>query len=124
MSVALPPGRLADRVEQQVIGADYGADGYTTRAQADDLADRVALGPGTRLLDLGCGRGWPGLYLATITGCHVVLSDIPVQGLRAASGRARADGLAARAQVVAAGGAQLPFRASVFDAVVHADVLC
>jgi hypothetical protein len=66
----------------------------------------------------------PALYLATITGCHVVLSDIPVRGLREASGRARTDGLAARAQVVAAGGAHLPFRAGVFDAVVHADVLC
>ena len=35
-----------------------------------------------RLLDLGAGRGWPGLYLAVRTGCQVVLSDVPLEGLR------------------------------------------
>ena len=30
--------------------------------------------PLTRLLDVGSGRGWPGLYLAGRTGCRVVLT--------------------------------------------------
>ena len=54
----------------------YGANGYTTAAQANLLAQRLDLGPGKRLLDVGSGRGWPGLYLAASTGCTVVLTDL------------------------------------------------
>jgi SAM-dependent methyltransferase len=71
-----------------VIGSDFGADGYTTVEQADELARRLELRPGLRLLDLGCGSGWPGLYLAMRTGCQVVLSDVPLDGLRSAKARA------------------------------------
>ena len=59
-------------LEDQVLGSDYGATGYTTRDQADDLADHLHLGPGDRLADIGAGSGWPGLYLATKTGCQIV----------------------------------------------------
>lgn len=124
MSVALPLGDIADRVERLVIGADYGADGYTTRAQADELARSLDLRPGVRLLELGSGRGWPGIYLARSSGCHVQLTDLPLAGLRTAAARATAEGLTGRHGVAAADGAHLPFRAATFDAVVHADVLC
>ena len=77
-----------------------------------------------RLLDLGSGRGWPGVYLAKTTGCQVVLTDLPVDGLRIAAARAAAEGLDGRCAVVAASGRHLPFAAGTFDAVVHADVLC
>src|SRR5262245_58853227 len=49
------------RIERAVIGGDWGANGYTTIAQADLLGDALGLVPGMRLLDLGAGRGWPGL---------------------------------------------------------------
>ena len=112
------------RAEQAVIGGDWGANGYTTAAQADVLAEALALAPTTRLLDLGAGRGWPGLYLAQRTGCEVVCTDVPVEGLRAAVARARVEGLSARSAAVVASARQLPFRAVGFDAIVHTDVLC
>jgi SAM-dependent methyltransferase len=114
----------ARRIERRVIGGDWGANGYTTMAQADTLADRLGLSAGDRLLDLGTGRGWPGLYLAARTGCRVVLADLPLEGLRAAADRAAAEGLAARVGVVVAAASGLPFRAGGFDAVIHTDVLC
>jgi cyclopropane fatty-acyl-phospholipid synthase-like methyltransferase len=46
-------------------------------AQADTLAGELRLSAGDRLLDLGSGRGWPGLYLAASSGCQVVPSDLP-----------------------------------------------
>jgi hypothetical protein len=58
------PSQLARQIEQRVIGGDWGANGYTTRAQADTLARELGVSAGDRLLDLGTGRGWPGLYLA------------------------------------------------------------
>jgi len=118
------PSLLTRQIEQRVIGGDWGANGYTTRAQADTLARGLGLSAGDRLLDLGTGRGWPGLYLAARTGCRVVLADLPLEGLRVAADRAAEEGLAARTAVVVAAASGLPFRAGSFDAVIHTDVLC
>ena len=115
---------LSRRIEQAVIGSDWGANGYTTVAQADLLGRLLRLGPGTRLLDLGAGRGWPGLYLASRTRCEVVLSDLPIDGLRAARTRAGHEGLSGHASVVVASARRPPFRPATFDAVVHTDVFC
>jgi 2-polyprenyl-3-methyl-5-hydroxy-6-metoxy-1,4-benzoquinol methylase len=118
------PSLLARRIEQRVIGGDWGANGFTTMAQADTLAHQLHLSPTDRLLDLGTGRGWPGLYLATTTGCQVVLTDLPLEGLRVVANRAAREDLAARTGVVAAAASALPFKARSFDAVIHTDVLC
>ena len=115
---------VVEQIERAVIGGDWGANGYTTIGQADRLADALQLGPGDRLLDLGAGRGWPGLYLALGTGCRVVLTDVPPEGLRLAVLRAGAEHVAGRVAAVASTARSLPFRAGSFDAVVHTDVLC
>jgi ubiquinone/menaquinone biosynthesis C-methylase UbiE len=114
----------AREIELAVIGGDWGANGYTSSAQAGLLARVLKLGPGVRLLDLGAGRGWPGLYLAASTGCEVVLADVPVEGLVPAMARAGRERLSGRAVAVAASARRLPFRPTVFDAIVHTDVLC
>ena len=118
------PAEVSRRVELAVIGGDWGANGYTTMAQARLLAGRLALRPGMRLLDLGAGRGWPGLYLSAATGCQAVLADVPIEGLRAAAARARREGLAGRAGLAVATARALPFAPAAFDAIVHTDVLC
>jgi 2-polyprenyl-3-methyl-5-hydroxy-6-metoxy-1,4-benzoquinol methylase len=118
------PSPTTREIERRVIGGDWGANGFTTMAQADTLADKLDLSAADRLLDLGTGRGWPGLYLATRTGCQVVLADLPLEGLRVAADRATSDGLAARTGVVAAAASGLPFQAGSFDVVIHTDVLC
>lgn len=110
--------------EQRVIGGDWGANGYTTITQADGLADRLDLRQGDLLLDVGAGRGWPGLYVAATTGCAVVLADLPVEGLTVARARIATEHLEQRAWCVNASASDLPFRAASFDAVVHTDVLC
>ncbi len=115
---------VAREIERRVIGGDWGANGYTTIAQADQLAAGLQLSAADRLLDIGTGRGWPGLYLAARSGCRVVLADLPLEGLRVAATRAHADGLAARTSVVAAAASGLPFHAGSFDAIIHTDVLC
>ncbi len=119
---ACAPVMLA--IERRVCGCDYGGSSWTTRGEADRMAALLALRPGARLLDLGAGSGWPGLYLAATTGCDVTLVDLPVNGLKVARDRAQADGLADRARAMVADAAALPFPEGAFDAISHSDLLC
>lgn len=117
-------GAVHVQVERAVLGSAFGANGYTTRAEADLLAEVLHLDDASRLLDLGSGRGWPGLYLAERSGCRVVLADLPEEGLRTALARASNQRARVRASAVVAAGASLPLRQRSFDAVVHTDVTC
>ena len=72
------------RDRQRVRGADYGGTSWTTRSQAERVVSRLELSPGLRLLQVGGGAGWPGLFLATRSGCEVLISDLPLEGLRMA----------------------------------------
>lgn len=119
----LPQAEAALAVEREVIGANVGANGYTTLAQADELIGLLGLKHGRRLLDVGAGRGWPGLYLAAKSGCEVVLADVPETSLAGALVRADKQRLGRRASCVRATGERLPFRARSFDAIVHTDTL-
>jgi 2-polyprenyl-3-methyl-5-hydroxy-6-metoxy-1,4-benzoquinol methylase len=114
---------IVDEVEREVIGEVWGANGFTTVAEAEDLGRRLNLHTGSRLLDVGSGFGWPGLYLARQTGCEVVITDMPTEGLEVASRRAQAEGLRSLG-AVAASARYVPFAEGSFDAIVHTDVLC
>lgn len=114
------PARM--QIEAAALGVTYGSTGYTTRTQADHLADHLLLGPGVRLADIGAGAGWPGLYYATTTGCTVIGTDLPLDGIRRATDRAADEG--APAGYVVATGRYQPLRSAAFDAAVHTDVLC
>ena len=115
---------VAAEIEDAVLGGRWGANGYTTREQADVLAREARIGPTSRVLDIGAGRGWPGLYLATSTGCEVVLVDVPMAALVAGRQRLESEGLSHRATAVGGSATMLPFGAAAFDAIVHTDVLC
>ena len=111
-------------IERAVCGCDYGGTSWTTRREAEQVGELLGLAPGQRLLEVGAGSGWPGLYLARTTGCDVTLADLPLAGLRIAAERAVADRLPGACWIVLADGAALPFGSGAFDAVSHSDVLC
>ncbi len=111
-------------LERSVYGCDYGGNGGTTRPEAERIAQLLELQPGATLLDVGAGSGWPGLYLAQLTGCNVVMVDLPLAALSIARERAAADNLSERCEAIVADGAALPFRDASFDALNHSEVLC
>ena len=111
-------------LERSVLGCDYGGTSWTTRLEAVRIAGLLGLRRGVQLLDVGAGAGWPGLYFAQVSGCDLVLADLPFVGVQIALGRAAADGFAERCGAVVADGAALPFREGSFDALSHSDVLC
>lgn len=110
--------------ELEVLGSDYQANGYTTMSQADDLGIHLRLRGDDRLLDIGAGCGWPGLYLAKKYGCDLVVIDPIIDGVRVAGARAVHDQMARRESGIQGLGSDLPFVERSFDAVVHADVVC
>lgn len=111
-------------IGRAVLGTDYNANGYTTRAQADRLGDLLDLAPGRLLLDVGSGCGWPGLYLADRHDCAVIALDPVLSGVRTAHRRIGDDAMTGRAWALAATAEALPVRPSSVDAVVHTDVMC
>lgn len=118
--VAAEPVML--RIEREVTDSDYGASSYTTRGQADRLASLLDLAPDKHLLDVGSGAGWPGIHLARSTGCNLILTDLPPEGLRRAHRRMRHEGV--RGVVINASGGHLPLRNEALDAATCSDVLC
>lgn len=119
---SLRASRAGSEVERQVIGANVGANGYTTLAQADHLIEALEITAKSRLLDIGSGRGWPGLYVSAMTGCRAVLSDLPKAAVHAAERRRQKQQLG-RTTVVRASATHLPFVNRSFDAICHADTL-
>ena len=114
---------LLDDIERRVIGDVWGANGFTTVEQADTLGAYLDLDNDSSLLDVGTGLGWPGLYLAKRSGCRVVITDLPFDGLTIARRRAGREGIDLIGATVGSA-RRLPFKGSVFDGVVHTDVLC
>ena len=114
---------VIDEIERRVLGETWGANGYTTVAEADQMLDRLGLESDSRLLDLGSGFGWPGLYLARKSESEVVVTDLPIEGLEASVRRAQTENIRSLG-AVSCSGKYLPFADGSFDAIVHTDVLC
>ena len=111
-------------IERRVCGCDYGGNSWTTREQADALILLLKLDSSKKLIDVGAGSGWPGIYLAKNSGCSVTLVDLPEVGLRIAKERAQAEGIEDRVIAEVADASDLPYADQYFDAVGHSDLLC
>ena len=114
------PARLD--IERAVLGSDYGANSFTTTDEATLLMEMGHIDASSRVLDVGCGAGYPGLYIANTAGCSITLIDLPRAGLLQARSRAAKD--RTPALIAQASAAQLPFAEASFDVVLHSDVLC
>jgi ubiquinone/menaquinone biosynthesis C-methylase UbiE len=65
---------------KRVLQDDYPEDadpfGFTTRTDLLRIVRELEIGPGARFLDLGCGRGGPGLWVARETGADLIGMDL------------------------------------------------
>jgi SAM-dependent methyltransferase len=82
-----------ERIWRSALGDEYpeGLDPYSflTRSDLVRFADEVRVGPGKTLVDLGCGRGGAGLWVAAATGAELIGIDIAEAALVAARERAQ-----------------------------------
>ena len=100
--------RVEERIWRSVLGDEYpdGLDpfSFVTRSELRRFATDLAVGAGDALVDVGCGRGGAGLWVAMATGAQLTGLDIAEAAL--AAGRERAAGL----------GVQAAFRRGAFEA--------
>lgn len=82
-----------------------------------ELAQRLGIGPGQRVLDLGCGLGGPARCIAAEFRCTVVGIDLAPVLLREGRELGRACGVAREVHLVLGTALQLPFPDATFDAV-------
>jgi SAM-dependent methyltransferase len=95
---ANPPSPTTTAVWREAMGAEYpeGVDPYSwvSRTELATMRD-VVLATGSRLADVGCGRGGPGLWVAAAADAQLIGIDIAQSGLDAATATATALGLEA-----------------------------
>lgn len=85
------------------------------------IAARLALGPSSRVLDLGAGYGGAARWLASTFGCHVTALNLSETQNQRNRSLCAEQGMADKVTVVHGNFEELPFEASTFDAVWSQD---
>ncbi|MCT2594625.1 methyltransferase domain-containing protein [Streptomyces sp. N2-109] len=82
------------QVWREVFGEDHAGQAdpysYVSETELARFAAELRVGPGELLLDLGCGRGGPGLVLAVRTGARLLgldISEVALEEARRAAAR-------------------------------------
>jgi arsenite methyltransferase len=88
----------------------------------EELAVLCHIGPGTTVLDVGCGAGVTPSFVAKRFGCRVVGVDIREKMVERSRERARKEGVADRLEFRVADVQDLPFEDDLFDAVMSESV--
>ena len=102
---------------------EFGHISFVTLSQLRRMADELRLGPNSTLVDLGCGRGGPALWMARETGARLVGVDFSPVAVEQAGARAAELGLAGRAQFVTGTFADTGLEANVADGAMSEDAL-
>lgn len=86
-------------------------------ASTRELARLAAMGPGSQVLDVGCGIGGPARMLAAEFGCQVTGIDLTESFCHAARMLTAKLGMSDRVQCCRGTALQLPFASASFDTV-------
>jgi ubiquinone/menaquinone biosynthesis C-methylase UbiE len=124
---ARPVSRAQDRVWRTVFGAEYpeGVEPYSyiSRTELERLAVELDVTRGDTLVDVGCGRGGPGLWIAARTGASLIGLDIADTALDAARARASQLGLEERSEFRLASFESTGLEDAAADAIMSVDTL-
>jgi SAM-dependent methyltransferase len=99
-------GRMQSAIVEQIYRSAFGDDypetaqpnAFYSRTTLHRLATALHVGTGQTIVDLGCGHGGPGLWVAQLTGANLIGIDLSPTGIEVARRRAAETGLAERAQ--------------------------
>ena len=102
---------------------EFGHISFVTLPQLRRIAGELRLEPGATLVDLGCGRGGPALWMARETGARLVGVDFSAVAIEQAKARAAKLGMGDQAQFVVGTFADTGLEASVADGAMSEDAL-
>jgi ubiquinone/menaquinone biosynthesis C-methylase UbiE len=112
---------------REVYGADYpeevAPNSYITMPLLRRMAQVIAAGPGATIIDVGCGRAGPSLWVARETGASLVGVDLASVAVEHAALRAQEFGVADRACFEVGDCTALRFAKHTFDAAMSVDVI-
>lgn len=112
---------------QEVYAEDYPAEvdpfGFVTLSDLSRFAREVGVGPGKVLLDLGCGRGGPGLWVARERKCRLLGLDIVDEAVQQAAARSADFGLIGQAEFKQGSFTDTGLAAASADAAMSVDAL-
>jgi ubiquinone/menaquinone biosynthesis C-methylase UbiE len=124
---ALPRSPTVERVSAEVYADDYSPElesySFVTLTDLRQMAAALQIGPGSRFLDVGCGRGGPGLWLSRHTGAALTGIDYSWVGIAHAERRAVRFEVSERARFVACDAAAVAIGDRTHDAAISVDAL-
>lgn len=106
---------------ERVFGRNLCQHGFADMIQLQKLLEVTHLGPGNRVLDLGCGNGMIAEYIADFSGAHVTGLDYIPEAIRQA--RERTAAKADRLDFILGDINALDLPARAFDTVLSIDSL-
>jgi SAM-dependent methyltransferase len=112
---------------REVFGDEYAAEadpcGFLSMTDLHNIVQHVGIGKGQTLVDLACGRGGAGLWVARELGVRLTGIDISAVAVEEARRRVAAFGLEGRAQFQVADFAATRLATTSFDAAMSIDAL-
>jgi SAM-dependent methyltransferase len=118
---------VLERVHRAAFGDDYAIDthtnGFYSLTTLARLCDALKLASGRTLVDLGCGHGGPGLWVARRTGVSLIGIDISPGGVALGNERTMRAGLADQARFAVGDMTATGLSDASCDAALSLDVL-
>ena len=102
---------------------EFGHISFVTLPGLQRMAAELHLGPGDTLIDLGCGRGGPALWMARETGARLIGIDLSPVAIEQASARATELDLAGQAKFAVGTFADTGLNASAADGAMSEDAI-
>lgn len=118
-------GETLIKIWRQIYGAEYpeSADpfGFVTRSELAQIKAELHLKSGDELVDLGCGRGGPGLYIAQAAACSLTGIDVLEEAVAHAAVKANQFNLIKPARFIKGSFVDTGLMESSVDAVMSID---
>jgi SAM-dependent methyltransferase len=119
--------KVTRQVWRDVFGSEYpeGVEPYSylSRSELTRFCAEVGVSEVSHLVDVGCGQGGPGLWVAAHTGARLTGVDIAETALRTSEQRAHCLQLASRARFLSGSFDALPLETRSADAIMSVDAL-
>ena len=121
------PGKTTIQIFRDAYGSDYPEEvephSFITKTDLTCITHWLGIGPGDVLVDLGCGSGGPGLWLARETGANLIGVDFSPKAIEQANQHIADFGLVGRARFLVGNLCETGLPESSCDGAMSIDVL-